>query len=83
MFLGHIVTKDGISADPAKVEVIVNDTNIASLFMHVKLVWYDIGKLWRITNLLFICSARHYPVLNYQYFKVVMTKLLMRELWLL
>ncbi|KAH9778034.1 Endonuclease [Citrus sinensis] len=24
MFLGHIVTKDGISADPAKVEVIVN-----------------------------------------------------------
>ncbi|KAH9722450.1 Endonuclease [Citrus sinensis] len=31
MFLGHIVTKDGISADPAKVEVIVNWERPASV----------------------------------------------------
>lgn len=44
MFLGHIISKDGVSVDPAKVEVVVNwprPANVSEVRSFLELVGYD------------------------------------------
>lgn len=43
VFLGHIISKDGLGADPAKIEVVVNwerPKNVSEIRSFLGLAWY-------------------------------------------